>query len=78
MELTLKNLKSEALEHNITIHNDGIYTKFITPSGDVIAWMTKQGSDWRGFTSCPDVTGRKNGSKTDVMNWCLDWAINGF
>ncbi len=78
MKRTLKNLKAEALEHGITVRNDGIYTRFITTSGDIIAWMAKQGSEWVGFTANQDVTGRKHGKKAEVMDWCLDWAINGF
>lgn len=78
MTRTLKSLLAEATEHGISIVTKDIYIQFKTTSGDVVAWMAKNGSDWTGFTSQPDVTGRKHGSKSVVMDWCTDWAINGF
>lgn len=78
MKRTIKSLKAEALEHSITIRNDEMYTKFITSSGDIVAWAVNHGSYWTGFTSQENVTGRKQDRKIVVFDWCLDWAINGF
>lgn len=80
MKRTLKSLKAEATEHGITIYNHGeMVNMYAASQSSPIAWMHKTSENgWTGFTSEPNTTGRKHGTKAEVMDWCLDWAINGF
>lgn len=78
MKRTLKSLKAEALEHGITIIKSDFGFRFMNASLVCESWMDKIGTEWVGFTSQPQATGRKRGNKAEVMDWCLDWAINGF
>lgn len=78
-------LTMDALDQGVTTtggDGDGFLVpiRFITSSGEILAWMyRKRGKrEWVGFTANPDITGKKNGTKCQVANWCLDWAVNGF
>ena len=82
MKRTLKSLKAESLEHGVSVVcSDPIRCgiKFIDANLITLSWMNYMGEgQWTGFTSEPNVTGKKRGAKAEVMDWCLDWAINGF
>lgn len=82
MKRTLKNLKTEALEYKISIKEPCRgKVEFVKCDGSdcPVAWMYRdEEGNWTGFTRNPSATGKKRGNKVDVMNWCLDWSINGF
>ena len=78
---TYKEIYSECSEYGIDIQATGDKIQFYASNGHVVAWMyrkPKEGAAWGGYTSSPDVTGIKYGTKGEVANWCLDWAANGF
>lgn len=80
MKKTIKSLKAEAVEHRIVIKSGAEKVTFCACDGThQITWMHKNSSDnWTGFSRDKGATGRKRGTKAEVMDWCLDWAINGF
>ena len=79
MRKTFKFIQEEALVYGINLHKSQLgYIQFTTSNGDIPAWMIKDGNKWLGFTSEPDATGKKVGSKAQVADWCMDWAANGF
>ena len=70
-------VRNEAHEYGVSVEWRGDRVAF-RMACSLVAWMYRIPGGWQGFTSSPEVTGTKKGTKGEVADWCLDWVVNGF
>ena len=77
--VSFETATADAAEHDIYFFERKDKVVFLVKGRDhAVAWMYRSGTQWKGYTAEPLITGTKKGRKGDVAAWCMDWAANGF
>jgi len=78
--MKFSDLEKEAAKYGIRITDgDGVTQPIRFKVEEItMSWMYRNKDVWSGYTRCPEISDVTIGTKIQVGNWCLDWAVNGF